>query len=152
MKLNSLWRIRDGRRGNAMVEFALAVGLLLPMLFGIFEFGYAFFTYNRLVAAVREGGRYASLRTYDTSSTTPSDAYLTAVQNAVVFGDPSGSGSPVVSGLTTGKIGVSVTMTKGVPDMITVTLTSFTIDTFVKTLNLSNKPSASFRFEGRYAP
>ncbi len=103
-----------------MVEFALAVGLLLPLLFGTFEFGYAFYTYNRLVAAVREGGRYASLRVYDSSTTTPSDTYLTAVKNAVVYGDPAGSGTPVVSGLTTDKVGVSVVMDKGVPDMITV--------------------------------
>ena len=145
-------RRKLNRRGSALVEFALAVGLLLPLLFGTFEFGYAFYTYNRLVAAVREGGRYASLRAYDSSTTTPSDTYSTAIKNSVVYGDPSGSGSPVVSGLTTDKIGVSVTMDKGVPDMITVSVTSFSIDTFVKTLSLSNKPSAAFRFEGRYAP
>jgi Flp pilus assembly protein TadG len=139
-------------RGNAMVEFALAVGLLLPMLFGTFEFGYAFYTYNRLIAAVREGARYASLRTYDSSTTTPSDTYLTAVKNAVVYGDPSGSGSPVVSGLTTDEIGVTMTMVIGVPDIVTVSVTNFTIDTIVKTLSLANKPSAAFRFEGTYAP
>jgi Flp pilus assembly protein TadG len=135
-----------------MVEFALAVGLLLPMLFGTFEFGYAFYTYNRLIAAVREGGRYASLRTYDSSTTTPSDAYLTAVKNAVVYGNQAGSGTPVVSGLTTSQIGVTMTMNNGVPDIVTVSVTNFTIDTLITTLNLANKPSAAFRFEGRYAP
>lgn len=139
-------------RGNAMVEFALAVGVLLPMLFGTFEFGYAFYTYNRLIAAVREGGRYASLRAYDSSTTTPSDAYLAAVQNAVVYANPAGSGTPVVSGLTTDQIGVTMTMVNGVPDMVTVSVTSFTMDTLIKTFNLANKPSAAFRYEGRYAP
>lgn len=139
-------------RGNALVEFALAVGLLLPMLFGTFEFGYAFYTYNRLIAAIREGGRYASLRTYDSSTTTPSDTYSTAVKNAVVYGDPSGGGTAVVSGLSTSNIGVAMTMANGVPDMVTVSVTNFTIDTIVKTLNLANKPSAAFRFEGTYAP
>ena len=139
-------------RGNALVEFALAVGLLLPMLFGTFEFGYAFYTYNRLIAAVREGGRYASLRTYDSSTTTPSDTYSTAVKNAVVYGDPSGNGNPVVSGLATANIGVAMTMDKGVPDIVTVSVTNFAIDTIIKTLNLANKPSAAFRFEGTYAP
>lgn len=139
-------------RGNALVEFALAVGLLLPMLFGVFEFGYAFYTYNRLIAAVREGGRYASLRTYDSSTTTPSDTYSTAVKNAVVYGDPSGNGTPIVSGLATSNIGVTMTMSQGVPDMVTVSLTNFSTDTMIKTLNLANKPSAAFRFEGTYAP
>jgi Flp pilus assembly protein TadG len=139
-------------RGNALVEFALAVGLLLPMLFGTFEFGYAFYTYNRLIAAVREGGRYASLRTYDSSTTTPSNTYLTAVENAVVYGDPSGNGTPVVSGLATTNVGVTMTMNNGVPDMVTVSVTNFTVDTLIKTFNLANKPSAAFRFEGTYAP
>src|SRR5579863_7062815 len=107
-------------RGNALVEFALAVSLLLPMLFGTFEFGYAFYTYNRLIAAVREGGRYASLRSYDSSTTTPASDYLTAVQNAVVYGNPAGGTTPVVSGIATGQIAVTMTMANGVPDMVTV--------------------------------
>jgi len=143
---------KAGSRGNAMVELALSVAVLVPLLLGVFQFGYAFYTYNRLVAAVREGARYGALRTYDSSTTTPSGAYLTAVRNITVYGDPAGGTNPVVSGLSAGQVAVSVTMSNGVPDMITVSLSSFSADTVVKTMTWTGKPAASFRFEGRYAP
>jgi Flp pilus assembly protein TadG len=135
-----------------MVEFALSVGLLVPVLLGVFQFGYSFYTYNRLIVAVRGGARYGALRTYDSSTSTPSDTYLTAVKNAVVYGNPSGGMDPIVAGLTTGQVGVSVTMDKNLPNMITVYLTSFTVNTIVKNMTWAGKPAASFRFEGRYAP
>ena len=140
------------RRGNAMVEFALAASLLIPGLLGMFQFGYSFFMYNRLVAAIRQGARYASVLTYQSASSTPPAAYLTAVRNTVVYGDPAGGSEPVVPGLTTSNISVQMTMVEGVPDMVTVSLNSFSVDAVVKTLTFTTKPEASFRFEGRFAP
>lgn len=145
-------RSRRSQRGNAMVEFALAAGLLIPMVLGIFQFGYSFYIYNRLVAAVRDGARYASLRAYDSPTTTPSSAYLAAVQNAVVYGHPGGGDQSVLPGLTTDKVAVAVTMIDGVPDMITVKITNFSVDAVVKTMQWTNKPEASFRFEGTFQP
>jgi hypothetical protein len=49
----------DGRRGQALVEFALIVPLFVLMMIGIFEGGRAIFTYNALSNAVREGLREA---------------------------------------------------------------------------------------------
>ena len=143
---------RRGSRGSAMVELALSVGILVPVLIGTFQFGYAFYTYNRLLVAVRGGARYASLRTYDSSTSTPSDSYLTAVRNAVVYGSPSGGTDAVVSGLSTNQVAVSVTMTNSVPDTITVSLTGFTVNAGVMNMTWTGKPAAAFRFEGRYAP
>ena len=139
-------------RGSALVELALSVGLLVPALTGTFQFGYAFYTYNRLVVAVRGGARYASLRTYDSSTSTPSDNYLAAVRNAVVYGNPTGGTDPVVPGLSTNQVAVSVTMSNNVPDTIVVSLTTFTVNTVVKNMTWTGKPAAAFRFEGRYAP
>jgi Flp pilus assembly protein TadG len=145
-------RRRRGSKGSAMVELALSVCVFVPLLFGVFEFGYAFYTYNKLIGVVRNGARYASLRAYDSSTSTPSDSFLTAVRNATVYGDPSGTGSPVVFGLTTAKISVSVTMSGGVPDVITVYVNDFSVDALGRTLHWMNKPTATFRFEGRFAP
>ena len=138
--------------GNAMVEFALAAAIMFPCLLAVFQFGYGFYLYNRLIAAVRDGARYASLRSYDSNSATPSSAYLTAVRNETVYGNPAGGAQPLVSGLSTDKVAVSVTMSNGVPDIVTVYVNQFTLDTLTKTFQLSGKPSASFRYEGRYAP
>jgi Flp pilus assembly protein TadG len=46
-------------RGNAVVEFALVVPLLMLILFGITEFGRAWMTVNILAGAAREGCRLA---------------------------------------------------------------------------------------------
>ena len=59
------------RAGNTFVEFVLSFFLLFTVWGGIFQFGYAFFTYNSLVNAVHSGARFASLQPYDSASTTP---------------------------------------------------------------------------------
>jgi Flp pilus assembly protein TadG len=50
---------RRRRRGNAVVELALTLGILLNLAFGIVEFGYYFFVKNTLEGAAREGARAA---------------------------------------------------------------------------------------------
>src|SRR5512139_1149020 len=47
-------------RGQAMVEFALALPLLLLLIFGILELGRLVFTYSSVVNASREAVRYGS--------------------------------------------------------------------------------------------
>lgn len=48
-------------RGNAVVEFALVLPLLLLVLFGITEFGRMIMTTNMLNTASREGARLAAV-------------------------------------------------------------------------------------------
>jgi Flp pilus assembly protein TadG len=54
-----------GERGAALVEFALALPLLLVILAGIVDFGFAFQRYEVITNAAREGARLASLPGYD---------------------------------------------------------------------------------------
>ncbi|MEO6867458.1 MAG: TadE/TadG family type IV pilus assembly protein [Gaiellales bacterium] len=52
-------------QGQATVEFALVLVPLCIILFGIVEFGMAFWTYQQVSAAASEGARRASIsRTY----------------------------------------------------------------------------------------
>ena len=101
---------------------------------------------------MREGARYGSIRVYESSTETPSDDYLAAVRNFAVYGNPDGSGQPVVPGLASNKIAVAVSMTDGVPDMVTLSVSDYTMNTIVNSFHLANKPAASFRFEGRFQP
>src|SRR5205814_5107770 len=94
------------QRGNSMLAFALAAGLLVPAFAGTFQFGYTFFTYDNLGTAIRGGARYAAMRSYDSSTATPSTAFTTAVQNMVVYGNSAGTGNPVVAGLARGNVQV----------------------------------------------
>ena len=47
--------------GAAAVEFALIVGVLVMLLFGMLQFGLAFFELQNLRAAVREGARIGAV-------------------------------------------------------------------------------------------
>ena len=53
--------------GAAAVEFALIVGLLAILIFGLLEYGLAFWQVQNLRAAAREGARVAAVRGDDTA-------------------------------------------------------------------------------------
>ena len=50
---------REAERGQALVEFALILPVLLLILMGIFDFGRAVWAYNTLSNAARDGARVA---------------------------------------------------------------------------------------------
>ena len=52
-------RLRQDTRGQAMVEFALVLPLLLILLIGVFEFGRAWNVYHAVTDAARLGARSA---------------------------------------------------------------------------------------------
>ncbi len=62
-----------------IVEFAVVVPVLLLLLFGIIDFARAFFQRNNLVAAVREGARFAAVQEFPCDAAT-----ITAIQQRVV--------------------------------------------------------------------
>lgn len=54
-----------GERGVAIVEFAIALPLLLLLLLAIAEFGRMLYQYNILLQASRDAGRYVSGQAWD---------------------------------------------------------------------------------------
>ena len=150
--LGLLRRLLHCRRGNAMMEFAIGAGVLTSIFAGTFQFGYTFYQYNLLKNAVSDGARYASLRTYDSSSATPSTAFQTAVKNMVVYGDPGGGTSPIAPNLTISNVNLVPTFTNGVPTAMTVSLSGYTIGAVFGTTTLTNKPAVTYAYQGVYAP
>lgn len=59
---------RSGQRGAALVEFALALPLLLVVIAGIVDFGFAFQRQEVITNAAREGARLAILPGYDATA------------------------------------------------------------------------------------
>ena len=51
-----------------MVEFALVMPILALIIFGIIDFGRAFYTVNNIISAVREGARYGAILSAPTST------------------------------------------------------------------------------------
>ena len=134
-----------------MVEFAFAFAVLFPLFTGTFEFGYGFFVYNQMKNAVREGARYASLRTYNAPDSAYTEAYGTAVKNIVVYGNPAGGPKPLVPGLTTANVLLTVTFVDRVPAQVTVKIQNYQLSTIFKRFVLS-KPECTFPYIGRFAP
>ncbi len=50
------------QQGQDIIEFALALPLLLLLICGIMDFGIVIFSYNSIANAAREGARYAVTR------------------------------------------------------------------------------------------
>ena len=55
-------RLRREERGSELVEFAVATLLLLTVMFGIFDFCRAMYSYYFVTYAAQEGARYAMVR------------------------------------------------------------------------------------------
>ena len=53
--------LAERSRGQAMVEYAIALVVLIPVLVGIVDLGRGIFDYAQLVNAANEGARYATI-------------------------------------------------------------------------------------------
>lgn len=151
-------RIRGrGRRqaGSAMIEFVFSSLLIVPIFLGTWSFGTTFYLYARLESAVRDGARYASIQTYDSSTTTPSTSFLQAVQYMTVYGDPNAdpaTAKALVPNLTTGNVQLTVTFTNNAPSQMTVAITGYTVPSYASSVTLNGKPYVSFPFVGMWGP
>jgi Flp pilus assembly protein TadG len=144
--------MRRSSQGSALLEFALAASILVPLFTGTFQFGYTLYVYNNLQSAVRGGARYASMRSYDSATSTPSTGFSTAVKNMVVFGNPDGTGQPVSRGLTPSNVQIQPNMNGAAPESITVQIAAYTIDAVFTSFTFNGKPSTTFPYTGTAAP
>ena len=128
--------------------------MLFAIFTGAFEFGYVFYAYNTLENAVREGARYASMKPYDSASSTPATDFNTAVQNIVVYGDPSPANgtTPILNGLSTSNVSLTVLANGGAPQQVTVSISNFSINAVFGTVVLNGNPSVSFPYLGIPTP
>lgn len=99
-----------------MVEFAIALPLLLLMILSIAEFGRMLFQYNSLLQASRDAGRYVAGKAWNRTLgkivlLEPSQGIdlISEAKNIAVYGVPSNPsvGRPVVTGLGTANVSVS---------------------------------------------
>lgn len=98
-------------RATAATEFALALPMMLALLFVSMEAGHFFWTEHKLVKSVRDGARFATRLSVtdlcDGSTTIMSSALESEIKNLTVTGQISG-GAPKVPGWTTGDVQVTV--------------------------------------------
>jgi Flp pilus assembly protein TadG len=85
--------LRRDQDGAAAIEFAIAVPVLVLMLYGIFQVGLLFQANAGMQHALGEGARYATLCLSPTSTgcTVPTDDNIKAKINATLFGKSDGT-------------------------------------------------------------
>src|SRR6185437_14275727 len=143
--INKIARRGRYERGNAILEFAIAWSVLWAVFSGVYEFGYSFYIYNRLMTAVADAAQLGAKVGYDTGS--PS-TYTTKLKNMVVYGNETSGTSAIVTGLSTGNVSVTLTPSTGIPQYVTVSISSFNINALFGHITLTGKPRATVKYMG----
>lgn len=133
-------RFHRDERGALVVEFGLIVPILFLLVFGIVDFGRAYFTMNNLAAAVREGARYGAVLEKPWDGAWPDSIKKHVVDFSYTFGGAK---------LTTPNVTTSADQTAGTIT-VTATYTFTTITPLVNLIGLDSIPmtqTAVFRME-----
>lgn len=102
-------RRRTTEKGLAIVEAAITLPFILMLLMATSEIGRAIYQYNAVVKSVRDAARFlAEPGTTSTGVLAISEAQTATAKNLTVFGNPAGSGEPIVPGLATGDVTVGI--------------------------------------------
>jgi Flp pilus assembly protein TadG len=146
----SLYRFVKEDQGSQLAELAIVLPIMLVLFAATAEFGRFYYEYSTLAKGTRLGARYLT-------SVSVSPAEDTAAKNLVVYGNTAGTGSPIVSGLSTDN--VVITRAGGLPVLpatVNVKITNFKhqpifdigklINSSTFTMSLDVKPSTTMRF------
>ena len=101
--LSSLIRVTRDARGNAVVEFALVLPLLLLLFAGISEIGRAYYQANAVEKGLRAGALFAGRNGFPLTA-----QVRTMVANLVKTGTLDGSGPYLVSGWADVNAGLNI--------------------------------------------
>lgn len=134
----------DRERGAAAVEFAIVVSLLVMLVFGVIEFGLAFWQVQNLRSATREAARVAAVRG---TTTQISDAMVSASTGSLPPGYTGFTVSPA-SGCTSSTVGQEVTVTIDNASLSSNVRSAFSVDIpLLPIISLNPTLSGSFRCE-----
>ena len=138
-------RHNRSERGNALLEFALGWSLLWFLFAGVYQFGFSFYVYNTVLTSVGNAAELGSKLTYDTANP---GQFTTAIQNLVVYGNTTAGTTPIVPGLSTANVTVTVTPA-GMPTALTVSISNFSVDAVFTHFTFNGKPRASTAYMGQ---
>lgn len=138
-----LWlqRFRRDERGIQLVEVSIVLPIFLILFAATAEFGRFFYEYTTLAKATRVGTRYLI-----TAPVCPGEDPI--AKNIVVYGNPGGTGSPILEGLNPSH--VVITREGGVPvlpDTVKVQIIGYTHQPIFDLGALVNSPSLSLNVD-----
>jgi len=95
--MNPIPLIRSDERGNAIIEFAIALPVLVLLIWGMFQVALLYEANAGIQNALGEGARYATLYDSTTTSHVPDDADIKTRMDARFFGTTDGTYNSTVS-------------------------------------------------------
>lgn len=112
------------------MEFAIGATVFITAMFAVIEFGRALWTHNALADAARRAARYAVNQPANTPVGEPQNGTdvgpsIGAIKNVAVYGNPGGTGQPMVSGLSTNNFEVHYTDFGVGQGTVAVTVTNY---------------------------
>ena len=140
---------------HALIELAFSAAVMMSCLAGTFQFGYTLCTYNELVSAVGNAGRYAATRTYRAATAEDLEKGRKAIRNLVVYGEPNPApdAAPAVRNLRPEQVSVKWAMnSSGAPEAVDIAISGYTVEAVFGSMKLDGRPAVEFPYVGRYAP
>jgi Flp pilus assembly protein TadG len=107
--MGAAFHSRDGQRGTAIIEFTIALPVLLLLLAATAEIGRMLSQYDTLNKGVRDGARYLAANALlgTTGVVSVNSTVQTAAVNLVVTGNTAGTGTALLPNLTAGNVTVA---------------------------------------------
>ena len=95
--------------GIGMIEFLIALPVMLILIMAAAEFGRAFMQYNTLTKSTRDAARFVSNHALfgSTGVVVLTPGLLTETQNLLVYGDVGTTGTPLLPGLVPADVTVT---------------------------------------------
>ena len=150
--LNRISVFKRSDSGVALVELAIVLPILLMMFAAVAEFGRYFYEYTTLAKSSRDAVRYLATGYTDGRD----DA---AAKNLVVYGNLTGTGDPILNGLTTANVQIDRLNQDGsaagcIPFTVTIRVINYKHASLFKLDQLTNsssldidvKPSVTMRY------
>jgi len=120
-RFNWLNRFRRDERGVQLLEMAIVIPIMLVLFAAVAEFGRYFYEYTTLAKASRLGARYLISKSVNSSIN-----YEVIAKNMVVYGNATGTGSPILNGLSANNVEVTYAgPVSGIPETVTVTIVNY---------------------------
>ena len=146
-------RFRRDEQGVQLLELAIVLPVLLLLFGAVAEFGRYFYEYTTVAKGARVGARYLISK----SATSNFTNWEALAKNIVVYGNPAGTGDPILPGMTTANVDVQYQGgTAGVPETIKVSIVNykhqplFDLGKMLKSqtlsMNVDVKPSVTMRY------
>jgi len=152
-RLHWLTRFRRDDRGVQLVELAIVLPILLLLFAAVAEFGRYFYEYTTVAKGARLGARYLASKAINSTTTD----WKGNAKNLVVYGNTAGSGSPILTGLSTANVTIEYQGgPAGVPDLVKVSIVNYKhtpvfdlgkmLNNSALSTNVDVKPSVTMRY------